>query len=345
MQMRCLRGGTCMEVKYLVGHSSYSRQYPFNMYQPQPDVSDLISRYIQSPHDPLLQEQVAALTAAGPEQAAYVESRLTAWLGEGIAVPTIAAAPVVPVLREPKARSFHPKWVVLATIILLVAGGFIFYLSRPSGKMLSYANHTGHIDTLRLAKSCRVITNKETALAYAARFDVTPELSVVNGDAYFEINQQGRIRMQLDEHTVLYTANAVFNVHKTATVTQVLVVKGRVTLVPDKGSKLQLTPNMQAKRELHHPLQKKTVKSQSQLAWKTGQLKFHNIPLEEVLDGVNGYYGVEILLPPSAGNLYKRRLTADFEHKSADETLVMLRKMLNVPIVKDSANRYYVSMK
>lgn len=343
--MRCLRGGTWMEVKYLAGHSSYSRQYPFNMYQPQTDVSDLISRYIQSPQDPLLQEQVAALIAAAPEQAAYVESRLTAWLGEGIVVPTITATPVVPVLREPKVRSFHPKWVVFATVILLAIAGFIFYLSRPSGKMLQYANHTGHIDTLRLAKNSRVITNKEAEIAYAARFDVTPELNVVNGDAYFEINQQGRIRMQLDEHTVLYTANAVFNVHKTATIIQVLVVKGRVTLVPDKGNKLQLTANMQAKRELHHSLQKKTVKSQSQLAWKTGQLKFRNIPLEEVLDGVNGYYGLEILLPPSAGNLYKRRLTADFGNKSADETLVMLRKMLNVPIVKDSANRYYVSMK
>ena len=317
----------------------------FNMYQPQQDVSDLISRYIQSPHNPLLQEQVAALIAAGPEQAAYVESRLTAWLGEGIAVPVIPAAAVVPVLREPKARSFHPKWVVLATVILLAVAGFIYYQWRPSGKMLEYTNHTGHIDTLRLAKNSRVITNKETTIAYAARFDVTPELQVVNGDAYFEINQQGRIRMQLDEHTILYAANAVFNVHKTATISQVLVVKGRVTLVPDKGNKLQLTANMQAKRELHHPLQKKTVKSQSQLAWKTGHLKFRNIPLEEVLDGVNGYYGLEILLPPSAGNLYKRRLTADFENKSADETLVMLRKMLNVPIVKDSANRYYVSMK
>ncbi|HEY9262814.1 hypothetical protein, partial [Chitinophaga sp.] len=240
---------------------------------------------------------------------------------------------------------FHPKWVVLATVILLAVAGFIYYQWRPSGKMLEYTNHTGHIDTLRLAKNSRVITNKETTIAYAARFDVTPELQVVNGDAYFEINQQGRIRMQLDEHTILYAANAVFNVHKTATISQVLVVKGRVTLVPDKGNKLQLTANMQAKRELHHPLQKKTVKSQSQLAWKTGHLKFRNIPLEEVLDGVNGYYGLEILLPPSAGNLYKRRLTADFENKSADETLVMLRKMLNVPIVKDSANRYYVSMK
>jgi ferric-dicitrate binding protein FerR (iron transport regulator) len=344
--MRCLCGGTCMEVKYLAGHTSYSRQYPFsNMYQPPQDVSDLISRYIQSPQDPLLQERVAALAAAGPEQAAYVERRLMVWLGEETPVPVVTAIPVVPVMREPRARSFHPMWAVLATIVLLAAAGLIFYLWPQPRKMLMYTNDTGRIDTLRLAKDSRVITNKRTTLSYAAKFAVTPELNVINGDAYFEIHQTARIRMQLDEHTVLYTANAVFNVHKTAAISQVLVIKGRVTLVPDKGNKIQLTANMQAKRERHHPLQKKTVKSQSQLAWKTGRLKFRNIPLEEVLDAVNGYYGLEILLPPSAGNLYKRRLTADFENKSADEILVMLRKMLHVPIVKDSTNRYYVSMK
>lgn len=314
------------------------------MYQPQQDVSDLISRYIQSPQDPLLQEQIAALTAAGPEQAAYVESRLTAWLLEDAPVAVVAAPPVIPIAPLKKTPPINRKWVAAAAVVLAVAG-FIFYQWRQPGKMLVYTNHTGRIDTLQLTKGSRAIANKAAAISYAAKFEVTPELQVVTGDAYFEINQPSRIRMRLDEHTVLYTLNAVFNVHKTPTISQVFVVKGRVTLVPDEGRNVQLTANMQAKRELYHPLQKKTLKSQSLLAWKTGRLKFRNIPLEEVLDGVNGYYGIEILLPPSAGNLYKRRLTADFEHKSAEEMLAMLRKMLNVPIVKDSTNRYYVSMK
>lgn len=343
--MQCLCGGTCKEVKYLAGCTSYSRQYPYNMYKPPPDISDLISRYIQSPQDPFLQEQVAALAAAGPEQAAYVESRLTGWLKEGAPVPVANVERLVPVLREPQPRRWSPKWVALIIGGILMLCGVIFYWWQPAAHMLQYANHTNGIDTLQLAKSSRAITNKETTIAYAAKFALTPELQLLNGDAYFEIHQPERIRMQLDQHTVLYTANAIFGVHKTATMFQVLVVKGKVTLVPDKGKKVQLTANMQAKRELHHTLQKKTVKSQSQLAWKTGLLKFRNIPLEEVLDAVNSYYGLEILVPPSADDLYKRRLTADFEHRSADETLGMLRKMLRVPIVKDSANRYYVSMK
>ncbi len=343
--MRCLSGGTCMEVKYLAGHSSYSRQYPFNMYQPQQDISDLISRYIQFPHDPLLQEQVAALAGAGPEQAAYVERRLTDWLMEGAPVRVTAAAPGGWAMPQKKPRPFAWKWAVLGAVVALIAAGIIFLLWRRPGVLLTYSNSTGRIDTLHLGKESSVVANKRAVITYAARFDITPELGMLNGEAYFDIRQSSRIRMQLDEHTVLYTLNAVFSVHKTATVTQVFVVKGRITLVPDAGRKIQLTAGMQAKRELHHPLQQKTLKSQSLLAWKSGRLKFRNIPLEEILDGVNGYYGIEILLPPSAGSLYKRRVTADFEHKSADETLSMLRKILNVPIVKDSVNRYYVSMK
>ncbi|NLR61004.1 hypothetical protein HGH93_23075 [Chitinophaga polysaccharea] len=313
------------------------------MYQPDEDISELVSSFIASPQDPLLREQVAAFVAADPEQAVYVENRLLAWLEEGRFVRPMPPAPVMPVNHH---RSFSWKWLAAATIaLLIIAGAWLLWEKQPA-EMLLYTNHTGRIDTLQLEKgSSSVITNKGTTLTYAAQFEVTPEVSVITGDAYFNIHREHRIRMRLDEHTVLYTANAVFNVHRTASVFQVYVVKGRVTLVPDKGNKLQLTANMQAKRELHQPVQKKTVKSPSLLAWKTGRLKFRNVPLEEVLDAVNGYYGLEILVPPSADQLYRRRLTADFENKSAAEMLGLLHKALNAPIVKDSANRYYVTIK
>lgn len=115
--------------------------------------------------------------------------------------------------------------------------------------------------------------------------------------------------------------------------------------MPDKGNKLLLTAGMMATREQHQPLQHKTVKSQSLLAWKTGKLKFRNIPLEEIIDGVNSYFDLDIQVPPSAASLYKRSLTVDFEHKSAEEAVALLHKTLKVPIVKDSANRYYITLK
>ncbi|HEY8956339.1 FecR domain-containing protein, partial [Chitinophaga sp.] len=167
----------------------------------------------------------------------------------------------------------------------------------------------------------------------------------LEGDTWFEVALPVRARMQLDEHTDLYTLNAVFTVHKTNTIFKILVIKGKVTLVQDKGKKVYLTASMLAKREQHQPLQFKTVKGQSLLAWKTGRLSFRNTPLEEVIDAVNSYFQLNIQVPPSAASLYKRSLTVDFENKSADETLVLLQRALNVPLVKDSGNRYYITLK
>ncbi|SEW56089.1 FecR family protein [Chitinophaga arvensicola] len=333
-----------MEVKYLAKHTSYSRQYPYMMYQPGPDVRDLISRFIHTPQDPLLQAQIAALREEGPEQAAYVESQLAAWLAEG------APAPLTTVVRElpppSPVRASRYKWIAAAVAIPVVALLIFLFYSR-SGKetSLHYINLTGHTDTLLLAGGSTLIARKDASLSYAAKFAVTPELQLHHGDVWFEIFMPSRVRMKLDEHTDLYTLEAVFAVHKTDAIFKVLLIKGKATLVSDKDKKLLLTPGMMASREQHQALLHKNPKSQALLAWKTGKLKFRNIPLDEIIDGVNSYFDLDIQVPPSAVSLYKRSLTVDFEHSSPEETLALLRKALKAPIVKDSANRYYITLK
>lgn len=322
---------------------------PITMYQPEQDIDDLISRYIHAPQDPFLQEQMAGLCREGPEQAAYVESRLTAWLAEGIPVPHDVESAVPsssPALsKRSPVRAFNRKWLVAAAVMLLVTAMIVYYCQPAPAKQLGYVNNTGHTDSLLLAPGCTVIAGNGASFSYAKGLDVTPELRMLAGDAWFDVALPTRTRMQLDEHTDLYTLKAVFAVHKTNNLFKVLVINGKVTLVQDQGKKVYLTANMLAKREQHQPLQFKTVKSQSLLAWKTGRLKFRNIPLEEIIDAVNSYFHLDIRVPPSAAGVYKRSLTVDFENKSAEETLELLQKMLKVPLVKDSANRYYITLK
>lgn len=334
-----------MELKYLAKNTSYSRQYSITMYQPEQDIDDLISRYIHAPHDPLLQEEIAGLRGEGPEQAAYVESRLAAWLAESIPAPGNTADVAIPSSPTVSKRTSNGKWLVAAAVLLLVTGMIVYYCWPAPVKQLQYINHNENTDTLLLAPGCTVIAGRGASLSYATPFHVTPDLRMLGGDAWFDVTLPARTRMQLDEHTDLYTLKAVFAVHKTNTIFKILVIKGKVTLVQDKGKKVYLTASMMAKREGHQSLQFKTVKSQSLLAWKTGQLQFRNIPLEEIIDAVNSYFHLDIQVPPSAASLYKRSLTVDFENKSADETLALLQKALKVPLVKDSANRYYITLK
>ncbi|PSL47254.1 FecR family protein [Chitinophaga niastensis] len=333
-----------MEVKYLAKHTQAIETGHANMYQPTPDINDLILHYIQSPHDPLLQEQIAVLKAAGLEQASYVESRLEAWLKEG-AVPPKATPAQVKVVAAASPHSFKWLWMAAVATVVLLIGGFTWYQWQRPGKMTLHANHTDHIDSLLLTKGSSVVLNKESVISYADKFDITPAIKVLAGDAYFNIKEPANILVQLDEHNTLRVSQAAFNIHKTKTSVAIFVVSGKATIVPNKGKAVLLTANMSGNLDHHHPLQKKMLKSQAALAWKTGRLQFKNIPLEEVLTAINSYYGLEITVPPSAKSLYKQKLTANFEKKSDKEIIEMLRKMLAVHIVKDSANAYYITMK
>lgn len=312
------------------------------MYQPEQDIDDLISGYIQAPHDPLLQEQIAAFRNEGPGQAAYLESRLAAWLAEGVTVPE--GEPSFAISLPPRPVLSY-RWLMAAVALIMAAGGLLYFYRQAPAKQIQYANNTGHIDTLLPALGCTVIADRGASLSYAAGFAATPEIYMQGGNTWFDVALPVRVRMQLDEHTDLYALNAVFTVHKTNTIFKILVIKGKVTLLQDKGKKVYLTANMIAKRERHQPLQFRTVRSQSLLAWKTGRLSFRNTSLEEVIDALNSYHHLDIQVPPSAASLYKRSLTVDFENKSADETLASLQRALNVPLVKDSGNRYYITLK
>lgn len=312
------------------------------MYQPEQDIDDLISGYIHAPHDPLLQEQIDVFRSEGPEQAAYLESRLAAWLAEGVPVQEGSTSFVIP---SSSRRVFNRKWLMTAVVLIVAAGVLLYFYRQAPAEQIQYVNNTGHVDTLLPAPGCTVITDRGASLRYPAGFTANPELYMEGGNTWFEVALPVRLRMQLDEHTDLYTLNAVFTLHKTNTLFKILVIKGKVTLLQHNGKKVYLTANMLAKRERHQPLQFKTVKSQSLLAWKTGRLAFRDTPLEEVIDALNSYYHLDIQVPPSAAGLYKRSLTADFENRSAEETLALLQRALKVPLVKDSGNRYYITLK
>jgi ferric-dicitrate binding protein FerR (iron transport regulator) len=315
------------------------------MYQPEQDITDLVSGFIQSPQDPHLQQQIANYCATGPEQAAWLERRLTAWLNQEIpdnrtSAPAIAVRPVV----QPRVAPW--KWLTAAAAVLLVV--VLFFAGRRSRlveKMVLYSNNTGHNDTLQLDGGSRLIAARQAVISYAAGFSETPDIRVISGDACLEIDRSSEVHVQLDDHTVLDASRMICNVRKTGEVSKVFVAKGHATLRRRDDPPMQLASGTEAIKEPHRSWERRQLKSAAPLAWLTGQLRFRNIPLEEVLEAVNGYYGLEIMVPPSAVALYKRRITADFGRKSEEEVIALLRNMLNVPVVKDSARRYYMTMK
>ncbi|RFS21376.1 DUF4974 domain-containing protein [Chitinophaga silvatica] len=314
------------------------------MYQPEPETIRLISNYIQSPQDPALQQQIAELCVSDPELAQYVEEQLMEWLKQGAVLPT----PTIPVTSPTDHKQSYSwfRWAIAGVFLLLSGSLFFWYYKHQQQNQLQvYTNTRKDTVIIPLVYQNSIILNKQSAIAYNSKLNGNPAIKMINGDAYIEINRTKQVGVQLDAQTVLYTSKATFNVHKTEDLVQVILVKGLATIVQDDVKEWDLKPNIQIKRQLHKQILQSKVKSLSALAWKTRILNFRDIPLPEALDGINSYFRIEIVIPPSAETLTKRKITADFSNLSISETISSLKKLLKLPIVKERPGKYYITLK
>ena len=78
-------------------------------------------------------------------------------------------------------------------------------------------------------------------------------------------------------------------------------------------------------------------------AWKTGQLKFDNVVLSQVVDDIEEHYNVTINLRQSdLGNCH---LTSKFDNRSLSEVFEVLELVLNIEITETDTKEYIISGK
>lgn len=314
------------------------------MYQPEPGIIELISQFIESPHDPALRERVDELCAADPDIAAYTESRLLDWLQKGSAVVAVPTAPVAPVAQSATESKQKLVWAAVLTAVIAV-GLAIYFMLRTGTQLQVYRNTGKQCVTIPLIKPNSITLNKGATVAYNDKLKGNPAVKMLGGDMYIEVDRPRPLTIQLDEQTVMLTKKGAFNIHKSAGIIQVVTIKGSATVIQDEVKEWPLKPKMQVKRQPHQQIIHSSVKSLSALAWKTGVLNFKDIPLSEVLDGINSYHNVDIIIPPSASRLNKRMITADFTGLSLTEVINHLRKILKLPVVKERPGKFYITLK
>ncbi|WP_167020887.1 FecR family protein [Chitinophaga sp. Cy-1792] len=306
------------------------------MYQPTTDTTDLIVRFINAPHDPKLQDQIAMLKSTGPEQAAYVERMLHDWLKQD-AAPNAATMSM---------RRYIPicKWVLPALVILVT--GFVLYHLFCREKLIINNNHTGYIDSFLLADGSKAILNNNAEIAYPSIFNgENRRVYMHKGEAFFNVKESA-LPFQLQIGKIILTTNGgSFNVRIDENKTAVFVTDGKVKMKGGESEELLLTPGLQGSREGSNELQQDIRLSDGALAWKTGRLRFVNVPLSEVLDAVRNYYDIQIDVPPSAQSALKKSLTANFDAEGPEKVLDVISKKIGVFITKDKEGRYYLTLK
>ncbi|QJB33772.1 hypothetical protein HF329_21615 [Chitinophaga oryzae] len=307
-----------------------------------PAVDELIIRFIQTPHDPALQEAIATLVAESPEQASYVENKLAAWLA---ATNTpVAAATAVETTLLPAFLYSVKTWAAAAVLIVLAAVLFLLHVRQTPHKLLSHVNNTGRIDSLRFPGGYMLL-NKNAAISFDSSRRQSVYAVVSEGDVFIDLGSNTSCTVLVPGDYQLETTAGAFHVHASASRTKVFVTRGAIGVAGKRQDTMTLTASMQGTLDGRRAPARKKLASQAPLAWKTGELAFRNVPAAEILEAVSGVYGIQIMVPPSAESRCTKKLTINLNKKTEKETIALLQQSLSAHLVKDSMDRYYLTIK
>lgn len=140
----------------------------------------------------------------------------------------------------------------------------------------------------------------------------------MNGKAFFQVTRNEArpfsVKTSQTEVTVLGTS---FQIDEKPTVTEVNVVTGKVCFTAGEEKEITVV----------------TEEDVNKLAWRTGQLRFMETPLDKVIEDLSDYYQVKI------ANQTKNegaRLTATFNNLPLEDVLQVVNQTLDARLVSTS---------
>jgi ferric-dicitrate binding protein FerR (iron transport regulator) len=167
------------------------------------------------------------------------------------------------------------------------------------------------------------------------------EVWLEKGEAWFDIakDKDHPFIVHVDSSTVEVLGTS-FDVRLTDTTVSVAVASGKVgfTAIKDKAEAI-LTPGLtgsyvKASQNI------RVVESSNQLAWRTGQVKFYDSPLHEVLATMEQIYEVNVAMAPT---LAKTRVTATINNLSLEKIITLLEASLDINIRQADSMNYKAS--
>lgn len=217
--------------------------------------------------------------------------------------------PAAVVEASPK-RSFMRAWLnVAASLIILVAAGWLFYTSRArKAEEVKYITHTtgrGQQAVITLQDGSIVKLNNSSTISFPEKFTNGKREITLQGEAFFEVTRdpQKPFVVKTGDLTtaVLGTSfNICAYLHKPVEVT---VKTGRVLVanVRKESDKLELHPHEQIYFDPEKAIwEKREVLLERYLAWTDKIIYLDNTRIAELTDILEKWYDVTITLDNKA---------------------------------------------
>lgn len=202
---------------------------------------------------------------------------------------------------SPKVVSIWPylkKVASVAAVLLVISfAAYKYFQPTPSELVVLPANDFERNKKVQLPDGTLVFLNKNAQLTYPTAFDGNQREVQLLGEAFFDVSQDSTkpfiIATVHSEVSVLGTS---FNINTNSETTEVSVKTGKVKVQSNTTNQsVTLTPNQTAKATSSDLLAYPN-KNPNYLAWQTGEFKFQETPIKQVLEDLSAYYDQKIRL-------------------------------------------------
>ena len=230
---------------------------------------------------------------------------------------------------------------VAAVLILFIITTYLLFKIPTKSEMNNVYVSSGSIQTVNLMDGSKITLDAGSTLRFPKKFTGSRREVYLNGEGFFEIFHNS------DKPFTIHTNNAVITVLGTAfnirawqqyNETIVAVAEGKVSLRQDNKSKnieeITITKNQSSiVKADENPTPPQNININNFTSWQQRQMYFKSVPLQEVLDQLERWYGLEFQLPEeSAGS---NRVTIYIENKSIPEILDVIALMNNYKYIRD----------
>ncbi len=325
--------------------------YIYTMHEQHEKLEEILASFEQ-PDNHLLQQRINQWMAASEENKAYYEEVKRIWFtgnepGDmeydidsekqrfwNRIDSEVPAAPV-------KKIAWFPR-IAVAALIFIAAGIAVWKLvltdRNPYG--IVQTDRLGR-DSIVLADGTKVFLHGSSRVRYTIHMnDARREVWLEKGEAFFDVvkDKAHPFIVHIDSATVEVLGTS-FDVRITDTTVSVAVATGKVgfTALKNKAAAL-LTPGLTG-AYVKADSTIRIIESSNQLAWRTGDVKFSNSPLREVLATMEHVYEVGVKLDPS---LTDTRVTATINNLSLQKIITLLQASLDISITQLDSITYKV---
>jgi transmembrane sensor len=306
----------------------------------------MILKHLNDPEDQLFAQQVNELRSLSEANEAYFVDLKKIW---DLSVQT---APLYEVDEETSVSKFKSglrlrdgikpfrlyRWLSAAAAVFFVAVlGVWFYFQQTAVTYLIAASKGNQIDSVMLADGSHVFLAGNSAIRYPSAFKGGErQISLLKGQAFFKIARDPKHPFEVAvNHSVVRVLGTSFNINYSGNTISLSVKTGRVMFTPNSKSDPAI---LTAGDALSYNFEKNQLTKENGLnsnGWLTKQLRFVDMPLEEVCRQLSMYYNVKVVL--LAHTKTAKKLNANFSNTDIDEVLKVLKETYPIRVQqKDS---------